>query len=278
MKKKILFALIAAFVLLLPPAFAGCQSGISQADYDHVQSQLAAAQSQLAQAQGDLADLQSSGDALAAQLTDAQDEIADLESQVNALRAQYELAGDTPAETAANVVRFYHETHVYSAYDLFVCSDMASEVWNMLKAIGIDSLIAVGRIDTPAADILQSTHAWVLAEVAPGQYLALETTGGFTVPESQNPLYYQGWSFRSPADLKSYTDLTKEYNTTVEFRNMLADQANQAADLYNNSSGPTEADKWLALYDKLVELTDDEEAVLNDLMAQINSLATVISY
>jgi cell division protein FtsB len=276
MKKRI-FLVFFAFILLFPAIFTGCQSGIPQADYDQVQSQLTDAQSQLTQAQSDLAALQATQDAVAAQLEDAQDEIADLESQVGALRAQYELAGDTPAETAANIVRYYHQTHVYSAYDLFVCSDMATEVWNMLKAAGISSVIAVGNINTAIDDILQSNHAWVLAEVAPGQYLALETTGGFTVDASENPLYYRGWSFNSPADLKSYNDLIKEYNTTVDFRNLLADEVNQAADLYNNSSTQAEADKWLALYDKLVELTDGQEAVLNDLMAQINSLAAVIS-
>jgi cell division protein FtsB len=262
MKKRIIFTLIAAIVLLLPLGFTGCQSGVSQADYDQVQSQLADAQSQLTQAQSDLAALQLTKDDVDAQLAEAQDEITDLESQVSALKAQYELAGDTPAETAANVVRFYHETHVYSAYDLFVCSDMASEVWNMLKAIGIDSLIVVGRIDTPAADILQSTHAWVLAEVGPGQYLALETTGGFTVSQSENSLYYRGWSFQSPADLKSYTDLTKEYNIRVGFRNILAQE-------YNGSTNP-------AVRDMLDGLRLEQEAILNDIMAQINSLASVV--
>jgi outer membrane murein-binding lipoprotein Lpp len=276
MKKKILFTLIAAVILMLPLVFTGCQSGVPRADYDQVKSQLTEAQSQLTQAQSDLAALQTVEDTVAAQLEDAQDEIADLESQVGALRAQYELAGATLAETAANIVRYYHQTHVYSAYDLFVCSDMATEVWNMLKAAGISSVIAVGSINTAIDDILQSNHAWVLAEVSPGQYLALETTGGFTVAESENPLYYRGWSFDSPADLKSYNDLIKEYNTTVDFRNLLADEVNQAIDLYNNSSNPTEADKWLALYNKLVELTDGQEAVLNGLMAQINTLAAVI--
>jgi hypothetical protein len=276
MNKKILFTLIAVVVLLVPLVFTGCQSGVPQADYDQVKSQLTEAQSQLTQAQSDLAALQTAKDDVAAQLEDAQDEITELESQVSALRAQYELEGDTPAETAANIIRFYHETHVYSAYDLFVCSDMATEVWNMLKAVGIDSIIAVGSVDTAIDDILLSNHAWVLAEVAPGQYLALETTGGFTVAESENYLYYRGWSFDSPADLKSYNDLIKEYNTRVDFRNLLAGEVNQAADLYNNSSTQAEADKWLALYDKLVELTEGQEAVLNNLMAQINALAAVI--
>jgi regulator of replication initiation timing len=290
MKKRILFILITP-ILLLSLVFTGCQSGgISQADYDSVLSQLTDAQSQLAAAQDDLSTLQNDlaalqatkdalqieKDAVTTRFEDAQADINELETQVSALKAEYEIAGDTPAETAENIVKYYHETHVYSSYDLFVCSDMAAEVWNMLKAIGIDSKIAVGNIDTAISDILQSNHAWVLAEVASGQYLALETTGGYPVPESENSLYYHGWSFDSPADLKSYNDYVKEYNTRVGFRNLLATEANEATNLHNNASTQAEADKWLALYDKLVELKNDQEAILNTLMAQINSLASVI--
>jgi outer membrane murein-binding lipoprotein Lpp len=281
--KKILFTLVAV-ILLLPIVFTGCQSGgVSQEKYDELNSSYQSALAQIEELNGQVAGLNSQVDADSAAIQAKDDKIAyyvsrvaDLQDQISALIAQYELTGDTPAETAAKIVKYYRETHVYSSYDLFVCSDMAAEVWNMLKAVGIDSIIAVGNIDTAISDILQSNHAWVLAEVAPGQYLALETTGGYVVSESENPLYYRGWSFDSPAELKSYNDYVKEYNIRVGFRNLLADEVNQAADLYNNSSNQAEADKWLALYDKLVELKTDQEAVLDTLMAQINSLAAVI--
>jgi outer membrane murein-binding lipoprotein Lpp len=312
MKKRVLF-ILAAFILLISMLFTGCQSsgGVPQADYDQVMSQLTDAQSQLSAAQSQLTDAQGQLTDAQAQLTDAQNTIlslnnqvaslngqveadraaiqakddklayyesrvADLQSQLSALQAQYELTGDTPAETAEKIVSYYHETHVYSSYDLFVCSDMAAEVWNMLKAAGISSIIVVGRVDTSISDIIDSNHAWVLAEVSPGQYLALETTGGYSVSESENPLYYHGWSFDSPADLKSYNDLVQEYNTRVGFRNLLANEVNEAMSLYNNSSTQAEADKWLTLYDKLHDLQTDQEAILNDLMAQISSLAAVI--
>ncbi len=132
----------------------------------------------------------------------------------------------------------------------------------MLKAAGVSSVVVVGNKDNPITDILQSNHAWVLAEVGPGQYLALETTGGFTVTASQNPLYYRGWSFASPADLKSYNDLVKEYNTRVGFRNNLNDEA-------NNTSDP-------AVFDKLTALRLEQENTLNDIKAEIASLASVL--
>jgi outer membrane murein-binding lipoprotein Lpp len=283
MKKRIFFIFITAVILLLPLVFAGCQSGgVSQGKYDELNNSYQSALAQIETLNDQVSSLNSQVDADSAAIQAKDDKlayyesrVADLQSQVNALKAEYELAGATPAETAANIVRYYHDTHVYSKYDLFVCSDMAAEVWNMLKAVGINSIVAVGNVDTAVSDILDSNHAWVLAEVDPGQYLALETTGGFTVSESENPLYYHGWSFVSPADLKSYNDLVKEYNIRVGFRNLLAGEVNEAASLYNSSSG-TEADKWLALHDKLHELMTDQETVLNTLMAQINSLASVI--
>lgn len=281
--KKILFTLVAV-ILLLPLVFTGCQSGgVSQEKYDELNSSYQSALAQIEALNNQVSGLNSQVDADSAAIQ-AKDEkiayyesrVADLQDQINALMVRYELTGDTPAETAAKIVKYYHETHVYSSYDLFICSDMAAEVWNMLKAVGISSIIAVGNVHTAISDILQSNHAWVLAEVAPGQYLALETTGGYSVPESEKPLYYRGWSFDSPAELKSYNDYVKEYNTRVGFRNLLATEANEAASLYNNASTQAEADKWLALYDKLIELKTDQEAVLNTLMAQINSLASAI--
>jgi hypothetical protein len=279
MKKTLLIIIIAAFFL-----FTGCQSsGVSQSDYDALNAQLADAQSQLADAQNQISSLNSQVDADKAAIQAKDDKlayyesrVADLQTQLAELQAQYDLTGATPAETAQKIVAYYHETHVYSAYDLFVCSDMAAEVWNMLKAAGISSIIVVGNVDSAIGDILLSNHAWVLAEVDPAQYLALETTAGFTVTESENPLYYRGWSFASPADLKSYNDLIQEYNTRVGFRNLLAQEANEAASLHNDAATQAEADKWLALYNELQELLADQEAALNALMAQINILASIV--
>jgi hypothetical protein len=163
---------------------------------------------------------------------------------------------------------------VYSTYDLFVCSDMASEVRNMLKAQGINAVIVVGDIDKAVPDIIQSDHAWVLAEVASGEYLALETTGGFAVPESKNTLYYQGWFFDSPKELKSHNELIREYNVRVEIRNHLAAEANEVRDEYNLATKQSTADRLKAVHDKLKELIEVHEAELNKISAELRGLAT----
>jgi hypothetical protein len=140
---------------------------------------------------------------------------------------------------------------------------MASEVWNMLKAQNISAVIVVGNKDALISDILLSNHAWVLATVAPGEYLALETTGGYAVRKSDNPRYYIGWSFNSPADLKANNDYVKELNLRAAFGKQLNDESNKAFNAGNN-----------ALYQKLVELFTAQQTEINNLKAKIKKLAT----
>jgi predicted nucleic acid-binding Zn-ribbon protein len=276
MKKSILLALVTA-VILFSIALVGCQTGITQAQYDQLAAQLKDAQAKYTEVQNNYNKLQSDKAAVDAQLKDAQSQIAQLQGQVGGLKEEATLTGATPAETAAKIVKNYIETHVYSTIDYFICSDMASEVWNMLKAQGIKAVIVVGNKDAAISNILQSDHAWVLAEVGPGEYLALEATGGYVVTKSKNALYYRGWSFESPTSLKGYNELVREYNTRIDFRNQLNDEANKVAELHNNSTSQVEADKYKAVYDKLLELRSDQEARLNNLMSEINGLATPLS-
>ena len=260
MKKSLLLALIAISVLF-SVILSGCQTGgIPPAQYDQVNAQLADAQAKLTGIQKSLADLQAQKNAADKELTAARATIADLQKQMSGLKDQATLTGPTPAETAARIVKNYHDTHVYSTYDLFVCSDMASEVWNMLKAQNVSAVIVVGNKDALISDILQSNHAWVLATVAPGETLALETTGGYAVKRSEKPLYYVGWTFSSPADLKANNDWIKEENIRINLRNQLNDEANKAL---NN---PT-------LYNKLVELRNAQETEINNLKVKISKLA-----
>ena len=274
MKKKLLLAIITA-VLLLSVALAGCQAGgIAQEVYDQLAAQLTDAQAKLTEAQNKLTKLQSEKSTLDAELQKAQAKINELQGQVGGLKEQATLTGATPAETAEKIVKNYHETHVYSTYDLFVCSDMAAEVWNMLKAQGIKAIIAVGDKDKAINDIIQSVHAWVLAEVNPGEYLALETTGGYVVPKSKNALYYRGWSFDSPLNLKGYNQLVREYNTRVGIRNQIAAEDKKVIEEHNKATDPATAERLEAVHNKLVELIKQQEAALINVMNEINKLAT----
>jgi len=187
MHKKVLLTLVAA-VFLLSIALTGCQGGIAQEVYDQVVAQFNEAQEKIKEARDNISNMETERDALFAELDEAKSKVGELEGLVNSLKEKYELVGVTPAETAAKVVKYYHDTHVYTTFDLFICSDMAGEVWNMLKALGIDAVIAIGDTDSLVSDILQCNHAWVMAEVAPGEYLALEATGGYVITKNENTI------------------------------------------------------------------------------------------
>jgi len=157
--------------------------------------------------------------------------------------------------------------------DLFICSDMAGEVWNMLKAHGIDAVIAIGNTDNSITDILQCNHAWVLAVVAPGEYLALEATGGYAITKSENAYYYNGWYFDSPAELKKHNDMVKEQNTRVEIIMDIHNEAVAVAEEHDRTTNPTTAAQLLAVYEKLVEVRDEQDAKLQQVKAELDSLA-----
>jgi hypothetical protein len=276
MKRRLLASLIAV-VLLLSVLLAGCQSdGIAQDLYDSAVEQLNNAQGTVDQLQDEVDDLKAAKESVEEDMQAAAATIAELQAKVSGMTGQYELTGATTLETVTNIIEYYHDTHVYSKADLFVCSDMASEVWSMLKAQGINALIVVGDKNKAISDIIQSDHAWLLAEVEPGIYLALETTAGYAIYENENPLYYQGWFFNSPGDMKSYNNLVKEYNVRVEVINQLIAEDQIVVAEHNQTTNPTEAAELKAVHDMLEELIHAQEAELLSIEAEINSLATIL--
>jgi hypothetical protein len=93
------------------------------------------------------------------------------------------------------------------------------------------------------------------------------------VTAAKNPLYYKGWYFNSPTDLKAHNDFVKEYNLRVNFRNQINEEYNKVVVLYNNATNQAEADKYQAVLAKLLELRTAQEAELNNIMGHINGLA-----
>jgi outer membrane murein-binding lipoprotein Lpp len=270
MKKAIV---IIMSVVLAGLFMLGCQTtGVPPEQLQNCQDELTQVRQLLAQEQDRSQALETERDAAEAELAAAQEQIVELHTQLK----QQSLTGSTPAETAEKIVKYYHDTHVYSTYDLFICSDMASEIWNMLKAQGISSVVAVGDIDAPVSEIVLSNHAWVLAEVEPGTYLALETTGGYVVPETENPLYYRGWSFDSPAKLKKHNELIREYNVRVGIHNELAAEERKIVDEYNGSTSQSQADKLLAVHEELMQLIESQQSALTGIAAELDNLARVI--
>ena len=288
---------------------AGC-IGVPQEQYDSVRAQLEASQAQSAelqtQLQNEIEVLKEQNETVKAQLGDAQAEITKLRGDIGGLKDQYDIVGATPAETAKKIVKHYHETHVYSELDFYVCADMALDVWNMLKAQGINAVVMIGGVKTGIVDITDSDHAWVMAEVSPGNYLALETTRGIVAPKEDNGLYYKGWAFDSPKEYKRYRELRKEWNLRVDIINQWTSRAkeiyaeyekeydnyNELVDEFNSQyvGRPVSVESLRyeidiqaqfavarekeGRYDQLSELIDSQQEVMENLAAEMRGFAT----
>ncbi|MFC1967451.1 hypothetical protein ACFLV2_02310 [Chloroflexota bacterium] len=295
MRKFIL--LFVMVVIILSLSMVGCApAGVPQQQYDSLNAQLQDARAQAEKLEGDVAGLEQQNKDVAAELETAKAQVAELQGKIDASKEQPELAGNTPAETVANIVRFYHATHTYSTQDFFVCSDMAADVWNMVDTQGITAWFMIGSLDRAVTEINQCDHAWVLTELSPGSYLALESTGGAVYTRSEKPRYYTGWAFQAPADYKRYQELRNEYNLRVDFHNTLVNRVNTALKVYNDavaewnakySTNPTSTaaqvfearmeeinDKW----ELLKEMTRDQETVISKAQADMESLATRVNY
>ena len=116
-------------------------------------------------------------------------------------------------KTVSKIVADYHKTHTYVGRDIFVCGDMASDVWNALITKGINAKIMIGNVEKDFL-VEEPNHAWVMAEVSDGTWLALETTGGFVVYLEDNGRYYRGHLFSNPKELRTYSDLQRDFAAT----------------------------------------------------------------
>ena len=127
--------------------------------------------------------------------------------QVTPEQSQYE----KNVEIVTEISQDYHSKHTYlgtltgQSSSIYVCVDMAKDVWNMIETRGIHAIINVGNVDKDISSISEANHAWVMAEVGPDNWLAVETTGGYVVHKSENPRYYTAIKFDTPADLNKFS-------------------------------------------------------------------------
>ena len=141
----------------------------------------------------------------------------------------------TNAEVVKEIVENYHKTHTYSYADFFVCADMALDVWNMVETQGINAKIVIGDVQRSNEQLFESNHAWVIAETSPDSWLALETTGGYTVPNNQE--YYNGWYFESSRGFKAYLSLLEQYNAQLDEIQNAESRYNLKASKYTSEAG-----------------------------------------
>ena len=110
--------------------------------------------------------------------------------------------------TLREIAYDYANEHPYNAAAGNVCLEMARGVWYIVETHGINAKVTLGNVDDPTPSINNVNHAWVKAEVAPDQWIAIETTGGYLVcPDTNycpinNPLYFKGWDYSDPLNMQ----------------------------------------------------------------------------
>lgn len=114
----------------------------------------------------------------------------------------------------------YRKNHTYMDGDVYDCDNMAKDVWNILRTKGFRAKLAGGNAEkdvmkTTETYLMGASHAWVMAELAPNDWMALECTGGFLVPREKNPLYYTSAIFFSdPTEMEEFLGTMKRAKET----------------------------------------------------------------
>jgi tetratricopeptide (TPR) repeat protein len=136
----------------------------------------------------------------------------------------------------AALMKDYHSKHSYSKEDFFVCSDMAIEVWDIIKTAGIKAKLMVGNIERDIVKyksdheyISEMNHVWVLAEVMPSDWVPVEATAGIIIhPKIPNfELYNKGTSFENPRVFKEFSESRRALFQTCKEANIIADEYNR---------------------------------------------------
>ena len=111
------------------------------------------------------------------------------------------------ADAIVEILKKYSSRNTYSELSETQCKQMSEAIWFRLAGKGIPARLAAGRVDaqvTTAVDIFvrKANHAWVMAELSAGEWVALETTNGTVVSKEMNQLYYVGGVFfQRPEDV-----------------------------------------------------------------------------
>lgn len=130
------------------------------------------------------------------------------------------------AKVIAEVMIDYSSKSHYSEFSETRCKQMSEAVWFRLTKRGVPARIAGGNVHTQctrggfANYMSLADHAWVVAALSPGYWIALETTSGAIVSQKENPLYYtSAIYFDRPEDMYRFDGLRR---TFVETHNKVA--------------------------------------------------------
>ena len=123
-------------------------------------------------------------------------------------------------EICAEVVANFVARHT-SIPEHFVCVEFAAGVWHELMKKGVQAKVRFGS--TGIASIHQADHAWVMAEVSPGNWLAIVPQRGVVYPESGSA-YYRGYDFSDDGPVREYNRaIQAHWNAWIKYNEEVKD-------------------------------------------------------
>jgi hypothetical protein len=176
--------------------------------------------------------------------------------------------------TLTKIVSTYHKTHKYLTNDtgnyIYVCGDMACDVWDMVFSEGIHAKILAGNVNEDITSIAQANHAWVLAEISDGDWLALETTGGYAVRFNENKRYFFGCRFSTPKDYRDFEHLKRQYNEALSKGRAAEDAYNSLVTEYNGADKNDKVSLKVQLQQRL-DVLKERTSDLKQLKAEMDT-------
>lgn len=198
--------------------------------------------------------------------------VSDPHQYGNSSDSQAEIQKERNIQVCEQIATEYNRSHIYIG-DIYDCGYMAQDVWDMLEAKGINARIAVGdfehgtesRIEDQKSvhrnlgfrnfgvfstykytcddtGLLNSsiidnlTHAWVMAEVSPGNWLSIECTGGYVVSSEDNGKYYRGLTFSNPKNYRTFLDLYSNWQNQIKDYDNEQSCCNELLSIYNSAN------------------------------------------
>jgi tetratricopeptide (TPR) repeat protein len=184
------------------------------------------------------------------------------------------LSGTANYSKVAWLISDYHKKHKYLKEDFFVCSDMAIDVWNIIKTSGINARIMVGNVDKDIVKykstreyISEMNHVWIMAEVMPSEWIPVETTAGMIVHPKipRFNLYRIGTYFDNPKRFKEFNESRTALFQTCKEANIMVTNFNS---LYAGKKASTDA---LELTGRTKQKVDDCMNLEKDVLSHLSN-------
>jgi hypothetical protein len=167
----------------------------------------------------------------------------------------------------------YCKTNTRVGEGVFFSAESAIAVWDMVTAKGLPAKLQIGNVHQNIASPSDIDHAWVMAAVSPGNWLALDPVAQKVVYRQQNERYYSGYAFPAPDELNVSLSLLGEYQAAAVRRQQAVDDYNQTMAQWNAAGGYAQSGLRADL-DRAAAEVDQRAADLDQVGEKLTALLT----